>query len=192
MKIIGDYRLDIPTEATILKLEFRARDFEWRMYGIIADFIAKCLTGFQPFSCKIENYQYPKHELQDIVCFIANELIENQNKFTQNKSSIVSFSLALDNDEVICSAINRISPETFGKFQAHIGKLLQDSPPQLLLQKLEHAQFRGDSGVGFLILLSDYQARLGWKFEEIGQEIVAFCMVRVPLSSVQAPIEMLS
>ena len=80
-----------------------------------------------------------------------------------------------------------MSGEGLDKFQEFIQELLSSDPEELYVQQIEKSaeDENGEaSGLGFLTMLNDYSAKLGWKFETIQEEpkiIAVTTMVLVPV-----------
>lgn len=96
----------------------------------------------------------------------------------QNSNFKVKFGISFlenklpSNAEVtaVIYATNNITPEREEKFQAFLGKLLTCDPEELYLSQVEksleeeHSEL---SRLGFLTMINDYSAKLGWKFEHL-------------------------
>lgn len=146
----------------------------WRNNGLSADFLADYLTTFFP-----ENEDEPttidrQAEIKSAVSYIANELLENAMKFNDKTSQYpIDIKLQLESDGVIFSVANSIPPSAVSKFQAYIQELLSCDPSELYIQQLEKNAADENStvsGLGLLTMLSDYNAKIGWKFETVHKE----------------------
>ena len=74
---------------------------------------------------------------------------------------------------MIFSVANSITPQAVGKFQAYIQQLLTSEPSELYIQQLEKNAADDnftDSGLGLLTMLSDYTAKIGWKFQTVQKD----------------------
>ena len=84
-------------------------------------------------------------------------------------------------------ATNTVSAEGLDKFQSFIQELLSYEPEKLYVQQIEKSaeeENSGASGLGFLTMLNDYSAKLGWKFEIVQKNpkmIAVTTMVLVPV-----------
>ena len=59
-------------------------------------------------------------------------------------------------------------------FQVYIQKLLASNPEELYIEQMEINAENPDNGrskLGFLTMLNDYGAKLGWKFEQLESAI---------------------
>jgi hypothetical protein len=159
----------------------------WLANGLSADFLAHYFALFfsQPplptGSGWSANYSlYPaetfdlQNEVNSIISYIANELIENMVKYHAWAEQDVSFTLIFNRarQEFIFLTVNHIHRRHFPTFRNFICELLTDNPTTLLVNRLEQSARQlqvGSSGVGLLTIASDYAARLAWKFEEVPQ-----------------------
>ena len=64
-------------------------------------------------------------------------------------------------------------PEKVAKFQAFLAELLAADPEKLYVtqveKSMEEEHFEA-SGLGFLTMINDYSAKLGWKFQNLSTE----------------------
>ena len=144
----------------------------WRNNGLSADFLADYLSTF--FPGEDEEALDKRTEIKDAVSYVANELLENAMKFSYAPAQhAVSITMQLDAESVRFYVSNSINPETVPGFQNFIQALLTGDPDELYMERLlqnaeaEDEEINGGSGLGFLTMLNDYHAKLGWKFEVI-------------------------
>ena len=146
----------------------------WRNNGLSADFLADYLTSFFPGNEDDPSTIDRQAEIKSAVSYIANELLENAMKFNDETSEYpIDIKLQLESDGVIFSVANSIPPKAVGKFQAYIQQLLASEPSELYIQQLENNAANESctgSGLGLLTMLSDYTAKIGWKFQTVQQD----------------------
>ncbi|MEG4488277.1 DUF6272 family protein [Microcoleus sp. D2_18a_B4] len=146
----------------------------WRNNGLSADFLADYLTTFFPGNQDEPSTIERQAEIKSAVSYIANELLENAMKFNDETSDYpIDIKLQLESDGVIVSVANSISPQAVDKFQAYIQELLASEPSELYLQRLEKNAADDNctnSGLGLLTMLTDYTAKLGWKFQTVHKD----------------------
>ncbi|MEG4404522.1 DUF6272 family protein [Microcoleus sp. MON2_D5] len=146
----------------------------WRNNGLSADFLADYLTTFFPRNQDDPSTIERQAEIKSAVSYIANELLENAMKFNDETSEYpIDIKLQLESDGVIFSVANSISPQAVDKFQAYIQQLLSSEPSELYIQRLEKNaadESCTNSGLGLLTMLTDYTAKLGWKFQTVHQD----------------------
>lgn len=151
----------------------------WRNNGLSADFLADYLTTFFPGNEDDPSTIERQAEIKSAVSYIANELLENAMKFNDETSEYpIDIKLQLESDRVIFSVANSISPQAVDKFQAYIQQLLACEPSELYIQQLEKNAANErciDSGLGLLTMLTDYTAKIGWKFQTVhkDREVIA-------------------
>ena len=146
----------------------------WRNNGLSADFLADYLTTFFPGNEDDPSTIERQAEMKSAVSYIANELLENAMKFNDETSEYpIDIKLQLESDRVIFSVANSISPQAVEKFQAYIQQLLASEPSELYIQQLEKNAADEkciDSGLGLLTMLTDYTAKIGWKFQTVQKD----------------------
>ncbi|MEG3980931.1 DUF6272 family protein [Microcoleus sp. T3B2] len=146
----------------------------WRNNGLSADFLADYLTTFFPGNQDEPSTIERQAEIKSAVSYIANELLENAMKFNDETSDYpIDIKLQLERDAVIVSVANSISPQAVEKFLAYIQELLASEPSELYIQRLEKNAADDNctnSGLGLLTMLTDYTAKLGWKFQTVHKD----------------------
>jgi hypothetical protein len=176
-QIFGDF-IEQPASQEYLIMGFSPSSVplkqRWRNNGLSADFLADYLTTFFPRNQDDPSTIERQAEIKSAVSYIANELLENAMKFNDETSEYpIDIKLQLESDGVIFSVANSISPQAVDKFQAYIQQLLSSEPSELYLQRLEKNaadESCTNSGLGLLTMLTDYTAKLGWKFQTVHQD----------------------
>lgn len=143
----------------------------WRNNGLSADFLADYLQTF--FIVENKDTLELQTEIKDAVNYIANELLENAMKFNDESAQYpTSIALHLLPTSVVFYVTNSVNQESIEKFQNFIERLLSENLEELYLQQLEqNADPQStQSGLGFLTMMQDYHAQLGWKFETTRNE----------------------
>jgi len=139
----------------------------WRNNDLSAHFLADYFSTFFPVKNGDPATAQRRTEIKSAISFIANELLENAMKYCDGATdAAISLQLQLHNDYVLFVACNGVDSAQAGRFQASIVELLESDPGELFIQRLEAGSEQDDvSGLGFLTMLNDYAAELGWKFE---------------------------
>jgi len=141
----------------------------WRNNGLSADFLADYLSTFFPGDDDASLDR--RTEIKDAVSYVANELLENAMKFSYTLAHHpVSITMQLDAESVRFYVSNSLDPESLPGFQIFIQELLEGDPDEMYMERLmQNAEEDSDggSGLGFLTMLNDYEAKLGWKFDVI-------------------------
>lgn len=176
-QIFGDF-IEQPASQEYLIIGFSPSSVplkqRWRNNGLSADFLADYLTTFFPRNEDDPSTIERQAEIKSAVSYIANELLENAMKFNDETSDYpIDIKLQLESDGVIFSVANSISPQAVDQFQAYIQHLLASEPSELYIQRLEKNaadESCTNSGLGLLTMLTDYTAKLGWKFQTVHKD----------------------
>ncbi|MEG4067829.1 DUF6272 family protein [Microcoleus sp. Pol11C2] len=176
-QIFGDF-IEQPASQEYLIIGFSPSSVplkqRWRNNGLSADFLADYLTTFFPGNQDDPSTIERQAEIKSAVSYIANELLENAMKFNDETSEYpIDIKLQLESDGMIFSVANSISPQSVDKFQAYIHQLLTSDPSELYIQRLEKNaadESCTNSGLGLLTMLTDYSAKLGWKFQTVHKD----------------------
>jgi hypothetical protein len=126
--------------------------------------------------------------VKSAVSYIANELLENAMKYGEAKPTFpISLQIHLSQNHIIFELTNSININHVNHFQEYIQELVTADPNELYISKLEANALNEnetESGLGFLTMINDYDAKLGWKFEAVVpqiQEIVVTTMVQLEI-----------
>lgn len=144
----------------------------WRNNGLSASFIADYLITFFPVDETKPEMVDKRNKIIGASRYIANELLENAMKFNhEDAQQPVSIKLELMSDRVVFRAFNAIDPVTVDSFQMFVQELIASDPGELLIRQVEKNTLEGwdSSGLGLLTIMSDYAAKLGWKFDAPAQ-----------------------
>lgn len=177
-EIFGDFIEDLPKGTEYLILGFSPASIplkqRWRNNGLSADFLADYLTTFFPNSDESASHLGKKAEIQCAVSYIANELLENAMKFSvETQGYPISIQLHLNSERIIFVTTNSICREKIDGFQAFLKLLSTEDPIELYIKQLEinaREGSRSTSGLGFLTMINDYDAKIGWKFQDMNGE----------------------
>lgn len=189
VEIFGHY-VDQPLRDEHLTLGFSPSRIpmkrRWRNNGLSADFIADYLTTFFPL---MENDPIGKKrhaEIKSVVSYVANELLENAMKYCNLHAQYpITLHLQLENDLVRIFVDNSITPTNAEIFKAYVKNFITSDPMELYIQQLERNAEDDScnaSGLGFLTMVNDYNAKIGWKFrnvQENSQIVAVTTMVEV-------------
>lgn len=147
----------------------------WRNNGLSADFLGDYFTTFFPKSENDPASLRRQSEIKNAVSYIANELLENAMKFSDERlNHPISIRLMLDKDRIIFSETNGVSREQADSFRTFINKVMSEDPNELYIQQLEeNAMTDSSAGLGYLTMVNDYGAELAWHFEDVGDNGVA-------------------
>jgi hypothetical protein len=163
---IGERREYLTLAFSPLSAPLRSR---WRNNGLSADFLGDYVTTFLPADGTMAAPEGGKKEIKHAVTYIANELLENAMKYHEHSVDIpIGIHLELTGTQITVSATNGISDEQAERYQAFAETILREDAGELLVRQLEESS-RDEASVksclGLLTIISDYGARLGWRFE---------------------------
>jgi hypothetical protein len=180
-QILGDFIQDFPPEHDSLELTFtpssRPIQQRWRNHRLSAHFVADYLSSFLPLDEEDASSEKRIKQSKGAVSYVANELLENAIKFTDNNSRYkVKFGIHfIEGIEIIAVifATNFAKSESVNKLQALIKEILSSDPNELYLQQLEkNAETESEtSGLGLLTIINDYSAKIGWRFETVPESV---------------------
>ncbi|HAG84909.1 MAG TPA: ATP-binding protein [Cyanobacteria bacterium UBA11162] len=178
-QIFGDFIENLPPGHDYLDIGFSASSRpikqRWRNNRLSAYFVADYLSTFLPVDDDDPGSDRRQEECKGAVSYIANELLENAMKFhSPNQQHPVRFGIHFIEDPevtVVLFATNAITNPMQDKYQSFIEELLASDPEELYVHQLEQSaeeENTHSSGLGLLTMINDYSAKLGWKFEAIG------------------------
>ncbi len=162
--IIGEYKE--PTDAgPRVTMVFYPGAFpvKWNQCSVTADFFAEYFAGVHEAGL-VEDTD--RRDFVGSVGYVLNELIENAVKFCAGGT--VEVDACVDEGEFIVVVSNQIVATSVDGLRNRFDELLRGDPQELLLQRVEENAANPElttSGLGFLTMLSDYRAKLGWRFD---------------------------
>ncbi len=141
----------------------------WRNNGLSANFMADYVTTFFPKSEDDPNTSCRQAEIKDAVSFIANELLENAMKFSDASTNYpIKIKLKLSQEKLFFVVTNSIEKQRIESFKKHIQDLLNSDPQEMYINQIEqNIENETSSRLGYLTMMNDYCATLGWKFETV-------------------------
>lgn len=163
----------IPPSSEFLTLNFSLstalRTQRWRNYGLSADFLGDYFSTFFPGEDSTEKEINRRNSIKGSVSYIANELLENAVKYGDASLNLpVSITLYLYTDQIIFEVSNPACNLVVKTYQDFIRILLASNPSELYLQQLEAtATSSGESHMGILTMINDYEAQFGWQFSPL-------------------------
>lgn len=140
----------------------------WSHSDLAANFISHYFANSFPAEAEADESSHTREEMTHALNYLINELMENVIKFHQGGRALLSGGVA---GGVIGFLItNEMPDDKIPPFSAILTEITTEDPGLLLLQKIEQNAENADgtgSGLGYLTLMNDYQARLGWHFEPV-------------------------
>jgi hypothetical protein len=194
-QIFGDFVESFPPAQDSLELTFTPNSLpikkRWRSNRLSANFMADYFSNFLQVDEDDPAQKRRINESKGAVSYVANELLENAIKFNDRGTNFkIKFGIYFIEEAdmtAVLFATNSVSAEGLDKFQKFIQELLCSDPEKLYVQQIEKTaqeENSGESGLGFLTMINDYSAKLGWKFEIVQKEpkmIAVTTMVLVPV-----------
>ncbi|WP_445173122.1 DUF6272 family protein [Microcoleus sp.] len=194
-QIFGDFVESFPQAQDSLELSFTPNSLpikkRWRSNRLSANFMADYLSNFLPVDEDDPAQKRRIKESKGAVSYVANELLENAIKFNDRGTNFnIKFGIYFIEEAdmtAVLFATNSVSAEGLDKLQKFIQELLCSDPEKLYVQQIEKSaeeENSGASGLGFLTMINDYSAKLGWKFEIVQKDpkmIAVTTMVLVPV-----------
>ena len=175
-QIFGDFVESFPLPQDSLELSFTPNSLpikkRWRSNRLSANFMADYFSNFLPVDEEDPVQKRRIKESKGAVSYVANELLENAIKFNNQGTNLkIKFGIYFIEEAdltAVLFATNSVSAEGLDKLQKFIQELLCSDPEKLYVQQIEKSaeeENSGASGLGFLTMINDYSAKLGWKFE---------------------------
>ena len=194
-QIFGDFVESFPPAQDALELSFTPNSLpikkRWRSNRLWANFMADYFSNFLPVDEDDPAQKRRIKESKGAVSYVANELLENAIKFNNQGTNFkIKFGIYIIEEAdltAVLFATNSVSAEGLDKLQKFIQELLCSDPEKLYVQQIEKSaeeENSGASGLGFLTMINDYSAKLGWKFEIVQKDpkmIAVTTMVLVPV-----------
>ena len=147
----------------------------WRNNGLSADYIAEYLaTVLNNEDNESDEAEYLA-EIKSSASYIANELLENGMKYCNEHTEYpITFHIELVSNEIRFFLENTIIPSNAERLKEFINELDNSDPDEFYIRQLEknaeaELEDNTSSGLGFLSIINDYSAKLGWKFQTVDQ-----------------------
>ena len=170
-QIFGAFLEVIPASEEYLTLNFSPssapRKRRWSNYGLSADFLGDYFAAFFPGDALPNSQINRRNTVKASVSYIANELIENAVKYSDEAFSLpISITLFLYELEIIFQITNYSTLDVGEDYQTFVQAILNSEPGEFYMQQLEKtATGSGGSSMGLLTMINDYSAQFGWRFQ---------------------------
>lgn len=170
-QIFGHFSAEMSSSQEYLTLNFAPtsapkRQQRWRANGISADFLGDYFAAFFPGEKVPESAIDLKGTVKAAVSYIANELLENALKYSDDSAMPIAITLWLQEREIVFQVTNYANPATAQHYQEFVTRIDAGDVDELYLQQLEKTALgEGGSCMGILTILHDYSVRGGWHFE---------------------------
>ena len=190
-QIFGEFTEDFSNRSEFLVLGFSPSSLpiqiRWKTNGLSADFLGDYVRNFFPGDTTADINK--QTEVRHAVSFIANELLENAMKYSDDSAGQpVNLEVHLFSDRLIFLSKNSVRPKSIDQFQAYLQKITAGDVSEMYINQIEQSvaedEHPNGSGLGFLTMMMDYDASLGWKFEQAQNNAdvtMVTTMVQLPL-----------
>jgi hypothetical protein len=151
----------------------------------IADFLGDSVKNFFPGDTRAALNK--QTEVRHAVSFVANELLENAMKYSdKGAGQPVNLELHLFSDRLIFVSKNSVHQDAIADFQTYLQQITTSDIGEMYINQVEKSSDNDESkssGLGYLTMIMDYDAVLGWKLEQISNTpaIIVTTMVQLPL-----------
>lgn len=182
IQTFGAFLEEIPSSEEYLTLNFSPssapRKRRWNHYGLSADFLGDYFAAFFPGDEVPNSKINRKDTVKATVSYMANELIENAVKYSDEATDLpISITLYLYEQGIIFRVINYANQSTVKTYQDFIQELLNSDLDQLYTRQLEQTALgEGGSNMGLLTMINDYAAEFGWRFQPIETDPEIICI----------------
>lgn len=166
----GNYREKILEGPPLFRIEFAADEFffKWEYCGLTADFTGNYLCNVMLQGAKAVSLS---DETAHAIRYIVNELLENTLKFRCLENII--FSCAIDADELVFMTANTVNSSILPALVSKLENISNGNTETMFFERLEKnaaSETQTGSGLGYLTMINDYGAEIGWKIESIPDE----------------------
>jgi hypothetical protein len=163
---IGDFR-ELGGGGARVSLVFYPGDFpvRWSQCSATADFFAEYFAAVH--ACRTAD-EGARNDFVGTISYIVNELVENAVKFSVGET--VEVTVGIEDEELVTIVANHVLAATVGPLLDKFRELVSGDPQEMLFARVEANAENpedGASGLGFLTMMADYGAKLGWRFAAV-------------------------
>jgi hypothetical protein len=188
-QVFGEFTENFSERSDFLVLGFSPSSLpiqlRWRTNGLSADFLGDYVKNFFPGDTRAALNK--QTEVRHAVSFVANELLENAMKYSdKGAGQPVNLELHLFSDRLIFVSKNSVHQDAIADFQTYLQQITTSDIGEMYINQVEKSSDNDESkssGLGYLTMIMDYDAVLGWKLEQISNTpaIIVTTMVQLPL-----------
>jgi hypothetical protein len=189
-QVFGEFTEDFADRSEFLVLGFSPSSLpiqlRWRTNGLSADFLGDYVRNFFPGDTSANISK--QDEIRAAVSFIANELLENSMKYSdENAEQPINLEVHLFKDRLTFVSKNSVNQHAIADFQSYLQEITTNDPSEMYINQVEKSAASDEtenSGLGYLTMLMDYEAILGWKFDLAQNNphvTIVTTMVQLPL-----------
>jgi hypothetical protein len=189
-QVFGEFTEDFSERSELLVLGFSPSSLpiqlRWKTNGLSADFLGDYVKNFFPGDTSAALNK--QTEVRHAVSFVSNELLENAMKYSDKSAGQpINLEVHLFSDRLIFLSKNSVYQNAIANFQAYLQKITTGDVGEMYINQVEKSvdiDESESSGLGYLTMIMDYEAVLGWKFEQISDNnpvTMVTTMVQLPL-----------
>lgn len=176
-QLFGDFKEEILANHKLFKMDFfvhsipieRRKQTRYLSIAFITDYLA---TLFPVDEEDINSYER-QLQMKSAVSYIANELLENSMKFNHESVKYpIEFGICFLEKVLVFVVSNCASEKTLESFKDFVHELTNSDIDALYFRQLKKGleEKSEESRLGFLSLITDYSAKLGWKIETVNKD----------------------
>ena len=177
-QIIGDFIEEALDNHKLFMIEFliqaipieRRKPIRYLSMAFVADYLANIF----PLPEETATSFGQQLQLKSAATYMSNELLENSMKFHDNKINYpVKFGIGLLEENLVFISSNCVNQKCLANFNKFIDELTHSDIDEFYFRQLEKGaeEKSEESQLGFLSMMNDYSAKLGWKIETIRKDI---------------------
>ena len=163
-RCVGDWN-GMATEQAMLWIAIHSGwSRRWSHAGRLADYVASYFVTY----LKVVSQQV-QAEGGAFLAYAVNELIENAVKFGEGGQ--IEISAGVVGDELMLLVASAAPVESADRYRGLVEEIAAGDPLSLFMERVERNAMEGPSagsGLGLLTMMTDYGARLGWRFQPMG------------------------
>jgi hypothetical protein len=188
-QVFGEFTENFSERSEFLVLGFSPSSLpiqlRWKTNGLSADFLGDYVKNFFPGDTSAALSK--QTEVRHAVSFVANELLENAMKYSDKTAGQpVNLEVHLFSHRLVFLSKNTVHQDAIATFQNYLQQITTSDVGEMYINQVEKTVDNGESessGLGYLTMIMDYDAVLGWKFEQIANNPAAIVttMVQLPL-----------
>lgn len=175
-RLFGDFKEETLANHKLFMMDFfihsipleRRKQTRYLSIAFITDYLA---TIFPVDEEDIKSYER-QLQMKSAVTYIANELLENSMRFNHEAVKYpIKFGMSLIEKNLVFVASNCANEKTLERFKEFVHELTTLDIDELYFRQLEKgaAEKSEESRLGFLSMMNDYGAKLGWKIETVNK-----------------------
>ena len=188
-QVFGEFTENFSERSEFLVLGFSPSSLpiqlRWKTNGLSADFLGDYVKNFFPGDTSAALSK--QTEVRHAVSFVANELLENAMKYSDKSAGLpVNLEVHLFSDRLIFVSKNSVHQDAIANFQTYLQQITTSDVSEMYINQVKKSIDNGESessGLGYLTMIMDYDAVLGWKLEQISNKpaTIVTTMVQLPL-----------